>query len=137
MLSPGYVVGRALLLLMGYKRGVAAFLVLSLLGLVLVFAGLELRANYRAEGVIGSKEWNDYQVRLRDHLDASPDEEEERKREVYQRRLEAGAARGVFADEEEHRRARVLKLHQTIHHSREQTELSETLRRARQDDQTL
>ena len=112
----------------------AAFLVLSLLGLVLIFAGLELLSRYRAEGVIGSKEWNAYQVRLRDHLDASPGGEDERKREVYERRLEAEAARGIFADEEERRRARVLRLHQNIHHNREQTELSETLQRARQDE---
>ena len=107
---------------------------LSLLGLVLMFAGLELLSRYRAEAVVGSKEWNAHQVRLREHLDASPDEDE-RKREVYEKRLEAGAAKGVFADEEERRRAWVLKLHQNLYHSREGVE-SETLRQPRQDDQT-
>ena len=113
-----------------------AFFLLSLLGLLLIFAGLELLSRYRAEAVVGSKEWNAYQVRLRDHLDASPYEEDERRREVYERRLEAGAARNVFADEEERRRARVLKLHRDIHRERDEAQWAE-LRRARQDDQTL
>ncbi len=110
------------------------FFVLVLLGLVLLFAGLELRSRYRAEVVVGSEEWSAHQLRLREHVDALPDGEDEPKREAYERRLELGAARGVYADEEERRRAQSLKLHQNLYHRREQTDLSQALHRARQDE---
>ena len=110
------------------------FFVLVLLGLVLLFAGLELLSRYRAEIVVGSAEWNAHQLRLRDHVDALPDGEDEPKREAYERRLELQAARGIYADEEERRRARVLALHEDLYRSREQSELFEKLHGARRED---
>ena len=111
-----------------------AFFILSLLALFLLFAGLELLSRYRAEGIVGSEEWKSHQLRLREHVDALADGEDERKRELYKSRLELGATRGVYADEEERRRAQSLKLHQNLYHRREQTELSQALHRARQDE---
>ena len=83
---------------------------------------------------MGSKEWKTHQLRLREHLDALPEGADEREREAYKRRLELGAARGVYADEEEERRARALRLHGDLYRNREQTEVLEALRRARQDE---
>jgi len=97
-------------------------LVLASLAGALVTAFWAARSHLLAEHAVGSAAWNARQLELREALERREDDV---LRERYTARLRAQRARGIYADEEERRRAYALKLHDDLFEERERRALRE------------